>query len=58
MIKIKSKDEIKKMTRASEIVRDLLFELENIVKPEVTTLTTSLKYIRCSPKSLKRLQPK
>jgi len=38
MIKIKSKAEIKKMTRASEIVKDLLFELENIIKPGMTTL--------------------
>ena len=38
MIKIKSKDEIKKMARASEIVKDLLFKLEDIVKPGVTTL--------------------
>ena len=38
MIKIKSKDEIKKMVRASEIVKDLLFKLEDIVKPGVTTL--------------------
>ena len=30
MIKIKSKDEIAKMARAAEIVRDLLFELETI----------------------------
>ena len=38
MIKIKSKDEIKKMVRASEIVKDVLFKLEDIVKPGVTTL--------------------
>ena len=38
MIKIKSKTEIEKMSRAAEIVRDLLFELENLVKPGVTTL--------------------
>ena len=38
MIKIKSKSEIKKMSRAAEIVKDLLFELENMVKPGVTTL--------------------
>ena len=38
MIKIKSKDEIQKMARASEIVKDLLFKLEDIVKPGVTTL--------------------
>ena len=38
MIKIKSKDEINKMVRAAEIVRDLLFELENIIKPGISTL--------------------
>ena len=38
MIKIKSKSEIEKMSRAAEIVKDLLFELENMVKPGVTTL--------------------
>ena len=38
MIKIKSKDEITKMVRAAEIVRDLLFELENIIKPGVSTI--------------------
>ena len=38
MIKIKSRTEIEKMSRAAEIVRDLLFELENLVKPGVTTL--------------------
>jgi len=38
MITIKSKDEIKKMARASEIVRDVLFELENIINPGVSTL--------------------
>jgi len=38
MIKIKSKDEITKMARAAEIVRDLLFELENIIKPGITTI--------------------
>ena len=30
MIKIKSRTEIEKMSRAAEIVRDLLFELEKI----------------------------
>ena len=38
MIKIKSKDEITKMARAAEIVRDVLFELENIIKPGISTI--------------------
>ena len=38
MIKIKSKSEIEKMSRAAKIVKNLLFELENMVKPGVTTL--------------------
>ena len=31
MINIRSRDEIKKLTRASEIVRDLLFEIEQAI---------------------------
>ena len=38
MINIKSKEEIKKMEKAAEIVRDLLFEIENHIKPGVSTL--------------------
>ena len=38
MINIRSKDEIKKLARASEIVRDLLFEIENHIEPGRTTL--------------------
>ena len=38
MINIRSRDEIKKLARAAEIVRDLLFEIENHIKPGITTL--------------------
>ena len=38
MINIRSKKEIKKLTKAAAIVRDLLFEIENKIAPGVTTL--------------------
>ena len=38
MINIRSKEEIKKLEKASEIVKDLLFDIEELIKPGVTTL--------------------
>ena len=38
MINIRSEKEIRKISKAAEIVRDLLFEIESLVKPGITTL--------------------
>ncbi len=38
MIHIKSKEQINKMVKASSVVRDLLNEIKNIIKPGVSTL--------------------
>jgi len=38
MIHIKSKEQINKMVKASSVVRDLLNEIKNIVKPGISTL--------------------
>lgn len=38
MIKIKSKEQINKMVQASSVVRDLLNEIENIIKPGISTI--------------------
>ena len=38
MINIRSEIEVKKMKKAAEVVRDLLFDIESMIKPGITTL--------------------
>ena len=38
MINIRSEIEVKKMKKAAEVVRDLLFDIEAMIKPGITTL--------------------
>ena len=38
MINIRSEIEVKKMKKAAKVVRDLLFDIESMIKPGITTL--------------------
>ena len=38
MIHIKSKNQIEKMVRAASVVKNLLNEIDNMIKPGITTL--------------------
>ena len=38
MINIRSKEEIKKLSRAASVVKDLLFEIESLINPGISTI--------------------